>query len=166
MRQVRSLFNIGTACIENNFEEGLCRVSNSLGWLIIYSLKHATQGHTMYLIGRAQELFSLAKKMDISKKTQMFMLTLFTTVGVYCCKDASFTPHRDAIIDSIKDESVERIKVAVDLRTSENDMWNDLYDDRTDYLTKEFLKALTLKTTNTTPYSEHKWQILSTIKNR
>lgn len=137
----RSLFNIGTECIESNFEEGLRKVSNALGWLIIYNLKHSTQGHTTYLIGRACELFYLAKKMDISKKTQMFLLTLFTTVGAYCCKDPSYKHYRNQIIESIKDESIERIKIAVSLRTSENDMWNDLYENRTEHLTKEFLKA-------------------------
>jgi hypothetical protein len=142
----RSLFNIGTECIESNFEEGLRKVSNALGWLIIYNLKHSTQGHTTYLIGRASELFYLAKKMDVSKKTQMFLLTLFTTVGAYCCKDPSYKQHRDAVIDSIKDESIERIRIAVSLRTSENDMWNDLYENKTEYLTKEFLKALESKT--------------------
>lgn len=142
----RSLFNIGTECIESNFEEGLRKVSNALGWLIIYNLKHSTQGHTTYLIGRASELFYLAKKMDVSKKTQMFLLTLFTTVGAYCCKDPSYKQHRDAVIDGIKDESIERIRIAVSLRTSENDMWNDLYENKTEYLTKEFLKALESKT--------------------
>ena len=116
----RSLFNIGTECIENNFEEGLRRVSNSIGWLIIYSLKQTTHPHTTYLIKRAQELFYLAKKMDVSKKTQMFLLTLFTTVGSYCCKDPSYISFRDSIIDSIKDESIERVKIAVSLRTNEN----------------------------------------------
>lgn len=143
----RTLFNIGTECIENNFEEGLRRVSNSLGWLIIYNLKLTSQAHITYLIQRACELFYLAKKMGISEKTQMFMLTLFTTVGSYCCKDASYMRYRDAIIESIKDESIERIKIAVSLRTSENDMWNELYDNRTEQLTKEFLKAFTRKTT-------------------
>lgn len=136
----RSLFNIGTECIENNFEEGLREVSNSLGWLIIYNLKRTGKGHTPYLIGRAKELFYLAKRMDISKKTQMFLLTLFTTVGSFCCKDVSNMHYRDIIIDSIKDESVEQVRIAVSLRTSENDMWNDLYENRTEQLTKEFLK--------------------------
>ena len=141
----RSLFNIGTECIENNFEEGLRRVSNSIGWLIIYSLKQTTHPHTTYLIKRAQELFYLAKKMDVSKKTQMFLLTLFTTVGSYCCKDPSYISFRDSIIDSIKDESIERVKIAVSLRTNENDMWKDLYQNQTEHLTKEFLKAFERK---------------------
>ena len=71
----------------------------------------------------------------------MFLLTLFTTVGAFCCKDPSFKPYRNEIIESIKDESIERIKIAVSLRTSENDMWNDLYENQTEYLTKEFLKS-------------------------
>lgn len=141
----RSLFNIGTECIENNFEEGLRKVSNSIGWLIIYSLKQTTHSHTTYLIKRARELFYLAKKMDVSKKTQMFLLTLFTTVGSYCCKDPSYFSFRDSIIDSIKDESIERVKIAVSLRTNENDMWKDLYENQTEHLTKEFLKAFERK---------------------
>ena len=146
----RSLFNIGTECIENNFEEGLRKVSNALGWLIIYNLKHTPQGHTSYLIGRARELFYLSKRMDVSKKTQMFLLTLFTTVGAFCCKDPSFKPYRNEIIESIKDESIERIKIAVSLRTSENDMWNDLYENQTEYLTKEFLKSFEHKVSKKT----------------
>ena len=141
----RSLFNIGTECIENNFEEGLRRVSNSIGWLIIYNLKQKTHPHTTYLIKRAHELFYLAKKMDVSKKTQMFLLTLFTTVGSYCCKNPSYSSFRDSIIDSINDESIERVKIAVSLRTNENDMWKDLFENRTEYLTNEFLKAFERK---------------------
>ena len=40
----RGLFNVGTCCIENNFEEGLRSVSNALGWLIIYNIKQAVGG--------------------------------------------------------------------------------------------------------------------------
>lgn len=137
----RNLFNIGTVCIENSFEEGLRKVSNSLGWLIIYSLKQTTYGLTSYLIGRANELFYLSKELNISEKTQMFMLTLFTTVGAYCCKDAANKPHRDDIIKAIQDESIDRVKNAISLRTSENDMWNELYENKTQQLTNEFFKA-------------------------
>ena len=137
----RNLFNIGTDCIENNFEEGLRKVSNSLGWLIIFSLKQTTHGLTKYLIGRAGELFYLSKEMDISEKTQMFMLTLFTTVGAYCCKDPSNKSHLNSIIKAIQDESIDRVKNAISLRTSENDMWNELFENKTKHLTEEFLKA-------------------------
>ena len=75
----------------------------------------------------------------------MFLLTLFTTVGSYCCKDPSYTHYRDAVIESIKGESIEQIRIAVSLRTSENDMWNELYENRTEHLTKEFVKAFEQK---------------------
>ena len=71
----------------------------------------------------------------------MFMLTLFTTVGAYCCKDAANKPHRDDIIKAIQDESIDRVKNAISLRTSENDMWNELYENKTQQLTNEFFKA-------------------------
>ena len=79
--------------------------------------------------------------MDVSKKTQMFLLTLFTTVGSYCCKDPSYRSFRDGIIDSIIDESIERVKIAVALRTNENDMWKDLYENQTENLTRAFIKS-------------------------
>lgn len=69
----------------------------------------------------------------------MFMLTLFTTVGTYCCKDPHYTVYFNKILEGIADESTERIKIAVSLRTSENDMWNDLYDGKTTALTREFV---------------------------
>lgn len=83
----KSLFNIGTKCIENNFEEGLRRVSNSIGWLIINSIEQMTDGLTIYLIERANELLYISKKMEVTQKTYMFLLTLYTTVGAYCCKE-------------------------------------------------------------------------------
>lgn len=135
----RTLFNLGTECVENGFEEGVRKVSNALGWLIIFSIKQGSSELAGYLIGRANELFYIAKRIDISQKTQMFMLTLFTTVGTYCCKDPHYTVYFNKILEGIADESTERIKIAVSLRTSENDMWNDLYDGKTTALTKEFV---------------------------
>lgn len=139
----RTLFNLGTECVENGFEEGVRKVSNALGWLIIYSIKQGSSDLAGYLIGRANELFYIAKSIDISQKTQMFMLTLFTTVGTYCCKDPHYTVYFNKILEGVADESIERIKIAVSLRTSENDMWNELYDGKTTALTKEFVAKFT-----------------------
>lgn len=139
----RTLFNLGTECVENGFEEGVRKVSNALGWLIIYSIKQGSSDLASYLIGRASELFYIAKSIGVSPKTQMFMLTLFTTVGTYCCKDPHYTAYFNKILDGIADESIERVKIAVSLRTSENDMWNDLYDGKTSTLTKEFVSRFT-----------------------
>lgn len=136
----KSLFNIGTNCIENNFEEGLRRVSNSIGWLIIYSIKQTTEGLTLYLIERANELLYISQKMEVSQKTRMFLLTLYTTVGAYCCKEPYYKRYLDCVIKGVKDESLEHIKVAASLRTSENDIWNDLFEDKTKQLTDAFVK--------------------------
>lgn len=136
----RGLFNIGTDCIENNFEEGLRNVSNVIGWFIIYSIKQANSDLTLYLIDRARDLYGIAKKMDITSKTQTFMLTLFTTIGTFCCKDRSMDIYLKRIIESIKFEKLDKIKIAINLRTSENDMYNDLYENKTLDLTKKFLE--------------------------
>jgi len=139
-RLYRCLFNIGTDCIENNYEEGLRRVSNSLGWLAIQSIEQGTVALTTYILERASELYHIAEKMEISQKTLTFLLTLFTTIGTYCCKSAGLTSFRKQIIKSIQSADIHSIQTAISLRTSENDTWNDLYDNQTDILTKKFLE--------------------------
>lgn len=135
----KTLFNIGTDCVENGFEEGVRSVSNALGWMIIKSIEQGVDKHTKYLIDRAAELYAIATSMDISHKTRMFMLTLFPTVGAYCCKNIAHAKYCDMIIRAIRNEELKNVETAVRLRTSENDMWNDLYGGRTDELTKQFM---------------------------
>lgn len=137
----RALYNIGTDCIENSFEEGLRRVSHVIGWLTIYSIKQKTSELTNYLIDRALDIYNISKKMMVSPQTQTFILTLFTTVGMYCCKSPQTYTFRKRIVTGIGDEDVEKIKVAISLRTSETDGWNRLFDDRTQELKHQFLEC-------------------------
>ncbi len=141
----RCLFNIGTFSIENNYEEGLRNVSNAMGWLIIDSIEQTTNDLTVYLIERANELLYLSKQLQVSQKTHMFLLTLFTTIGAYCCKEQKYKRYLTYINKGIKDEAIEDIKVAASLRTSENDMWNKLFDNRTAELTETFVKQIKSK---------------------
>ena len=136
----RSLFNVGTSCIENNYEEGVRRVSNALGWAIINTLKSNNTTSVGYIIDRAIDLYKLSNKMDVSIATQTFIVTLFTTVGSYCSKDPSLYQYRTRIIKNLNVSS-DLIETAVSLRTKESDTWNDLFENKTEYLTKEFLKA-------------------------
>lgn len=136
----RELFNIGTNCIENNFEQGLREVSNAMGWFIIYNIRQGTGGLVTYLIERANDLYTISKRMEISFKTQIFILTLFTTVGTYCCKENKNRLYLLKVLDYIKNEDKDKIYTAIRLRTSENDMWDDLFDNQTEQLTKKFLK--------------------------
>lgn len=136
----RGLFNIGTSCIENNFEQGIREVSNVLGWFTIYNLRQGTGQLIIYLIDRAYELYTISKKMEVTIKTQTFLLTLFTTVGTYCCKENKNRLYLQKIMECIKNESKDSINIAIRLRTSENDMWNDLFENQTEQLTKQFVK--------------------------
>lgn len=138
----RAMFNIGTDCIENNFEEGLRKVSNSLGWFIINNIEQGNSNLGIYLIERASELYKIANNMEISSKTQTFMLTLFTTVGTFCCKSMGYVKYLNKVLESIADEDIQKIETAISLRTSENDTWNHLFDNKTIELSNEFLDKL------------------------
>ncbi len=139
----RAMFNIGTCCIENGFEEGLRQTSNYLGWFIINSITDDNNESSVYLIERAIELYNIAEDIGISSQTQTFLLTLFTTVGTFCCKDPKYTRFLKRIINGIKSEELSDVQTAIRLRTSENDTWNNLFDNRTEELSKKFIKELT-----------------------
>ena len=75
-------------------------------------------------------------------------MTLFTTVGTYCCKKPNYKPYLDKILNVLKKEDYMRIKTAIELRTNENTMWDNLYDNNTKQLTKVFLNLLKNKAEN------------------
>jgi len=136
----KSLFNIGTCCIENDFEEGLRRTSNTIGWLIIYCMKQGTGKLTNYLIKLAGELYNISKQMQVTAKTQTFILTLFTTIGTFCYTEPVYQGYINSVLNGIKNENPNQVITAIKLRTSENDMWDDLFGNRTQDLTRKFLK--------------------------
>lgn len=135
----RTMFNIGTDCIENDFEEGLRRVSNAIGWFTIDSIKQGNRDLALYLIERAIELYKISKSMEISSKTLIFILTLFTTVGTFCFTNNMYLCYLNEILKGISTEEIAKVKTAINLRTSENDMWNDLFDNDTIALSNKFI---------------------------
>ena len=139
----KSVYNIGISCIENNMENALRNVSNRLGWFIIGSISNNDSPTlTHYLLDRTIDLFKIAKNMDISEKTLVFIMTLFTTVGTYCCKDARYKGYQNKILGILIKEDYGRIKTAIELRTKENNMWDKLFEGQTQSLTQKFLKEL------------------------
>ena len=134
----KGLFNIATSCIENDFEEGLRRCSNTMGWFTIYSLKQGNAHLTQYLIKLYRGMLELSMDMDVSTKTQVFILTLFTTVGMFCCKDPVNLGHINVVLSAIEKVDKRMIYTAIKMRTYENDMWDDLLDKRTKELTGTF----------------------------
>lgn len=142
----KNIYNIGISCIENNMENALRNVSNRLGWFIIGSIRNNdSQTLTNYLLDRSIDLFKIAKNMDISEKTLVFIMTLFTTVGTYCCKDAKYKGYENKILRILIKEDYGRIKTAIELRTKENNMWDKLFNGQTQTLTQKFLKELNEK---------------------
>lgn len=142
----KSIYNIGISCIEDNKENAVRVVSNALGWYIIRSLDNDNSELSNYLIERTIDLFRIAQNMQISEKTLIFIMTLFTTVGTYCCKQIKYQTYLNKILNALKNEEYIRIKTAIELRTNENTMWDKLYDNRTKELTQKFLKELKNKT--------------------
>lgn len=145
----KDIYNIGGSCIENNMENGLRNVSNSLGWCIIENIRSEDPKFlTEYIIERTKDLFKIAQNMEVSEKTLTYMMTLFTTVGTYCCKNAKYKKYETKIIDILLNENYDRVKTAIELRTNENNIWDELFDNNTKNLTKEFLSDLQKKKIN------------------
>lgn len=122
---VQCIYNIGLQCIENNKESLLRMVSNSIGWITLNAIRNNTMLYK-YGLQRATDLYNLSKYMDITKKTKIFIMTLFTTIGSYCTTDPKLYPHRNEIIKTIIKEDYAIVKTATELRTKENYMWKSL----------------------------------------
>ena len=141
-RLYKGIFNIAISCIENDFEEGLRRCSNALGWFTIYSIDNGTIRLTNYLLNLEKGMLQISKEMKISQKTQIFILTLFTTVGMYCCKrnvNKINKKHVNEILYIIKDVNEDDVKTSIKIRTYENDMWDTLFEKETAHVKKQFI---------------------------
>ena len=149
----KNIYNIGISCIENNKENAVRTVSNTLGWCIIRSINKDNSDLTKYIIDRTIDLYRIAENMQVSEKTLIFIMTLFTTVGTYCCKQANYKPYLDEIMKVLKNVDYMRIKTAIELRTNENTMWDNLYENNTKQLTNKFLEILKNETEDYTSIS-------------
>lgn len=142
---IKKIYNIGLLCIENNNENLLRQVSNSIGWITLKSIeKNKNVDVYKYGIERAIDLYRLSKFMEISTKTKIFIMTLFTTIGSYCQSDKSLYIYGDKIIQTILRENKDIVKTAVELRTHKNNMWEELMKNPKlygDLFYNKFLKA-------------------------
>jgi len=71
-------------------------------------------------------------------------LTLFTTVGMYCCKKKVNKINKTyvtKILKIIKNTDKADVYTSIKIRTYENDMWDSLFEKETEYVKTEFIKA-------------------------
>ncbi len=140
----KSIYIAGESCIENDCEEVLRWVSNYYGWFIVDNLRKQKRSEALinYLFDRAFELYNIAKAMQVSEKTIIFYLTLFTSVGMYCCMNDENRPYLDRIYSGLMDEDINRIKLALSIRTGENDEFEMLLEGKSQILKEYFLYGL------------------------
>ncbi len=136
----RAIYNIAINCIENDYEEGIRNASNALGWMTIQTIKNGVVDQVKYLLQLAKKMLEIARKMNVSCKTETFIVTLFTTVGMYCFKESSYAVYREFVFDSIKKVQKDVVYTAIEIRTYENNMWDSLMDNNTQRFVKEFKK--------------------------
>lgn len=139
---VRGIFNVGINCVENDYEEGVRMASNALGWMSIQAMKQGVGVLVKYILELAEKMLDISKKMSVSPKTETFLVTLFTTVGMYCYKDPLYTQYKKIVDNAIKNEPIDIIDTAIEIRTYENDMWDSLMDNKTQEYVKSFKKDL------------------------
>lgn len=139
----KRLYNLGTVCLENNMIDALKNISNILGWQTIHCLREHNNNEAIYILKRAEDLYRFAKTMHYSDTLLIYLLTLFTTVGIFCYKDTKYLNVSNIIINILKDEQKDMINIAIELRTKENNMWDEeLYDGKTKTLTEKFEKNM------------------------
>ena len=126
---IKCIYNIGLNCIEYNQEPLLRQVSNAIGWITLNAIKTKQNIVFNYGISRAIDLYKLSKYMEITTKTKIFLMTLFTTIGAYCSDASKQYKYRSKIINAIIHEDFDIVKTATELRTKENNMWDSIMTD-------------------------------------
>ena len=126
----RKWLDIGIRCLEEGNETLLRRVSGSVGWSLIYALKRYNRNEIMQIIEVATQLHSYSLKFELSDNTRVFLLTLFTVVGSYCCKDPRHFLYRAAVIDHlVAHADYHMVKLATEIRFVTNNGWEDTFGD-------------------------------------
>lgn len=136
----KGLYNIAVNCIENDYEEGLRKASNAIGWFIVSCIKSGNTELTKYLINLSGHMYNIACDMNVSKKTMTFIATLFTTVGTYCVTEDSNKAYLPYIFDNMRRISEKDVRTAIDMRIYENDMFQDFFKNKAEYYSNDFLK--------------------------
>lgn len=139
----KSIYQIGLDCIEYGKEESLRKVSNSLGWALIRSMQRGENDAIIkQLTGLAQNTYRIAKRMKVSSSTQLFLLTLFTTVGTFCETSSHLLRYQVSFVSFLANEDYDLVETATQVRTSESDNWDSLFNKKTKEYTNRFLKKV------------------------
>lgn len=125
---LRRIYNICVSCIEKGDEETLKYGVSRLGWILLHALQNQDKEDAFkeYIIDRVTDIYEIAGKMDISHRTKVTMITLFTTIGMYCYVNGE-EKYLKKIYRALESESIETVKLAMKLRLHENNSWDDVF---------------------------------------
>ncbi len=145
----RNLYLIGLSCIEYGREESLRKVSNVMGWSFVRMLERKESSETIACLFKlVTSLYTLAEKLDVSKQTLLFQMTLFTTVGTYCESEIYCYSYQNSIIQFLAQYDINFVKMAAQIRTGETSSWDELFKGKTKEYTAAFLNKIQQFTIN------------------
>lgn len=146
LSQIAYLFNsfyiIGLHSIENNKEACLRAVSNAMGWVIIGCFRRGQIGLVHLLIQKAIDIYSIAKYLRVSEKTLIFIMTMFTTIGIYCSKQPGLYKYRSLIVKELKKEEIDFVKASIKLRADDSEFIKELFDEKYEDLSRDFISCV------------------------
>lgn len=125
---LRRIYNICVSCIEKGDEETLKYGVSRLGWILLYALQNQDKedAFNQYAFDRIVDIYEIAGKMDISRRTKVTMATLFTTIGMYCYVNGE-AEYLKKTYRVLQYEDVETVKLAMKMRLHENNSWDDVF---------------------------------------
>ena len=135
------ILRIASDCVENGYDRALRECFNAMGWIILESIRcrKVDDNDIEYMFRRTEDIYTAAKSTGASERTVVFMLTLFTTLGMFCYQN--FNEYLDIIYKVLRCEKEEKVRVAMKLRLDDSDEWDGFF--RNDDENKEaFLKLV------------------------
>lgn len=113
----------GLECLENGDSEGTRDVSGAIGWLLLDSLHRGDLASAIELIDIAEKLNDFSNHFELKINDKLFLLTLFTVVGAYCCQDSRNYGIRDRVVSFLAGKDYESVSLAIGMRFMSDDTW-------------------------------------------
>ncbi len=138
---IESLFQAGLDAIENHNEDIICNVSNHLGWVGKNSIENSNGEILQFVLTKATIMYNISIDLEVSKKTIIFIGTLFIVLGGYIhSSQVKYLPRIKNCLNQLKDKRY--LTKSRDLRLYESSKWNNLMNGNAKHHIETFSKSM------------------------
>lgn len=139
---LNNLFTLGVNAVENNMDDIIRNVSNSLGWIGLENANNKRFEYYKEVLNKSVNLINVCIDFNINDKTIIFIGTLFVVIGG-CVLSSNNLPYFSILLNKIKQIKDKKYLIkSAQLRKYESNAWNEYMDNNAKHYMQEFIRKL------------------------